>query len=77
MRRFLNIPASLRSPRPIMSSTPPMEVGCMVLILRSGDSHCSWPSSSITCILLPSGLAITRAPSATSNSRLDTGSIQM
>ena len=77
MSRFLNIPASFRSPRAIMSSTPLMEVGCIVLILRSGDSHCSWPSSSITWILVPSGLAITRAPRATSNSLLDTGSIQI
>jgi hypothetical protein len=42
------MPASCRSPRLIMSSTPWTEVGCMALILRSGVSHCSSPSSSTT-----------------------------
>ncbi len=76
MRRFLRIPASWRSPRLIMSSTPWTEVGCMALILRSGVSHCSSPSSSTTWILRPSAAA-TRAPMATSNSLRELGSIQI
>lgn len=42
MSRFLRMPASWRSPREIMSSTPCTDVGCIALILRSGVSHCSW-----------------------------------
>ena len=76
MRRFLRMPASWRSPRLIMSSTPWTEVGCMALILRSGVSQDSSPSSSTTWIFLPSA-ATTLAPMATSNSRLEIGSIQM
>lgn len=76
MSRFLSIPASCRSPREIMSSTPCTEVACMALMRRSGGSHCSCPSSSLTRIRRPSA-ASTRAPMATSNSRPDTGSIHM
>ena len=70
------MPASWRSPRPIMSSTPCTEVGCMALIRRSGVSHISLPSSSTTWIFLPSA-EMTLAPMATSNSRRDIGSTHM
>lgn len=44
IRRFLRIPASFRSPRRIMSSTPWMEVGCIGLMLVAfwGEIQCSW-----------------------------------
>lgn len=76
MSKFLSIPASCRSPSPIMSSTPCMDVACMALIRLSGESQCSSPSSSLTAILRPSA-ETTFAPMATSNSLPEMGSIQM
>lgn len=44
MSRLRRIPASLRSPRRIMSSTPWMEVGCIGLMLMAfwKEIQCSW-----------------------------------
>lgn len=70
------MPASWRSPKEIISSTPCTDEACIALILRSWLSHCSRPSSSLTWIRRFSA-ETTRAPIATSNSFPVTGSIQM
>lgn len=75
VNRLRMIPASFRSPRPIMSSIPSIDVGCMCLIAVFPSNQISFPSSSITCIL-PEWVNFTRPPIATSNSPFFSGSNQ-